>query len=304
MPGLLTRIVCVLLVVVMLGCSRTEMAYRNADWLLSRWVDGLLDPDTAQGDAWQEIIAQAMQTHQQQLLPDVVRLLEFAETTLADGLDQRDLTCWADSLERVYSAHAEWAIIPASEVLSDVSVTQAEHLAAELRDRNQEYREDYLDADPGRRHQERLQRYTERIAYWIGDPTSAQRQLIDEAVTAMPDLAGDWLAYREERQQALLSLLRSGANRALLQDFLRAWWIDLDGRPGHLVEDAKVLRQATLELVQRLDATLSDVQRAAFTERVSGLRKDFAALRGPVGQSSTTALADHSCAGIGGVRQL
>jgi hypothetical protein len=269
---------CVLLLVALIGCSRTEIAYRNADWLVARWAAGLLDPETAQASAWEGVLERAMQTHQRDLLPGVVTLLQSAEAAAQDGLDRHELTCWADLLEQAYQAHARWALAPAVEVLADISPGQVEHLAAELRERNRDYREDYLDEDLERRRQQRLERYTDRIQGWTGDLSDEQLRLLRQAVSAMPDLSGPWLAYREERQQELLALLRAQADRATLEDYLDAWWVRLDERPDTLVRDADRLRLASLELVLRLDATLSAAQRASFTGRLAELREALQSL--------------------------
>jgi len=273
---ILSRLICLwLLLVTITGCSRTDMLYGNADWLLNRWAIGLLDPDSEQADAWQLIMQQAMQTHERELLPQVVVLLNSAELMAGDGLESAELACWSDAFEQLYQAHAKWAVTPASEVLSDLSAAQIDHLAAELRERNQSYRDDYLDADLDRRKQERLARYVERIERWTGDLTTAQLRMVELVVADMPDVAASWLAYREQRQQELLALLRSEPDRAALQDYLAGWWVQLEDRPVSLVEDAKALRVASLDLVLRLDALLTASQRANFLDKVADLRGDL-----------------------------
>jgi hypothetical protein len=285
----------VLLLVTLVGCSRTDLVYSNADWLLQRWAAGLLDPESGQRDAWELVMEQAMQSHRRDLLPDVIQILRTAEVAAGDGLDPQELSCWSRQLEQAYRDHANWAVGPAAAVLGDVSPSQIDHLAAELRERNQEYREDYLDEDPERRHQARVERYTERIERWTGDLSTDQLRLVEQAVSAMPDLAEGWLAYREERQLRLLELLRAGVDRAALEDYLGAWWIDLEGRPAALAEEAEVLRLLSLDLVLRLDASLSVGQRATFVDKVAGVRNDFERLMGEQGQQVTAQAAADPC---------
>ena len=295
MPTMSSRLVCVLLLLILAGCSRTDLLYSNADWLLQRWAAGLLDPQPAQRDAWERVIEQAMQAHRRELLPGVVGILRSAELAATDGLDRRELGCWMDLVEQAYRDHANWAVAPAAAVLDGVSAAQIEHLAEELHERNLAYRDDYLDEDPVQRRQARVQRYAERIERWTGRLSSAQLGLVEEAVSAMPDLAEGWLAYREERQQELLRLLRTGADRAVLQAFLAGWWVDLDGRPAALVEAAEALRLASLDLVLRLDATLSAAQRSTFVDKVADLREDFERLSGEPGGLPPLQAASLAC---------
>jgi hypothetical protein len=286
-----------LLLATLVGCSRTDLVYSNADWLLQRWAADLLNPEPEQRDAWREVMKQAMQLHRRDLLPDVVRILRTAEVAAAGGLDRRELSCWTGLVEEAYLAHANWTVAPAAEVLGGVSSAQIEYLAEELRDRNRAYRDDYMDEDPVERQEARVARYVERIERWIGDLSAGQRRLVEEAVSAMPDVAEGWLDYREEQQQSLLRLLRAGADRVALESFLTAWWVDLDGRPAALVKDSETLSRATLDLVLRLDATLSTEQRTTFLEQLADLREDLARLSGQEGKPLPVQGAKLACIG-------
>jgi hypothetical protein len=154
-----------------------------------------------------------------------------------------------------------------------------------------------MDEDLVERQQARVARYVERIERWIGDLSAGQRRLVEEAVSAMPDVAEGWLDYREEQQQSLLRLLRAGADRVALESFLTAWWVDLDGRPAALVKDSETLSRATLDLVLRLDATLSTEQRTTFLEQLADLREDLARLSGQEGKPLPVQGAKLACIG-------
>lgn len=291
-----TRILCLLLLMMMLGgCSRTDMVYSNADWLLQRWAAGLLDPDSGQRDSWESVMDLAMQVHRRDLLPDVIWTLRTAEVAAVDGLDRQELSCWVDLFEQVYRDHARWAVGPAVTVLSDVTPVQVEHLAGELRERNQEYRDNYLDADLEQRQLARVERFVERIERWTGDLSTEQLRLVEQSVSAMPDLTGAWLAYREGRQQHLLELLRADVDREVLQDYLSAWWIELAGRPAELVEGMEGLRRNNMDLILRLDANLSAAQRATFIEQVAGLRNDLKRILDEQGRQVTMQVAMGPC---------
>jgi hypothetical protein len=276
-------LVPLLALLVLTGCSRTELAYRHADWLLQRWAGDLLDADARQRDAWQALLQQAMDGHRRDLLPTVVALLEDAEEAAGNGLNATELSCWADALDRAYRRHAAWAVPAAVGILADISPDQVEHLAAELAQRNRDYRRRYLADDPVERREARIERYIERIEDWTGDLSTMQLRLVGQAVGAMPDLAEDWLAYREGRQQALLELLRGGADRETLGRFLADWWIDLGGRPAAMQTRTAELRQATIGLILALDGTVSERQRAAFVGRLSALHEDLAGIAGEDG---------------------
>lgn len=271
----LHRKLAVLLLVLLAGCSRTELVYDNADWLAGRWAGDLMDASGVQQDAWREIFRQAMAEHRRELLPELVVLLRAIEAGSERHLHAAEVTCWTEAAERAFREHARWAVPPATAVLLDVSPSQIDFLAAELDRRNQEYRDNYLHDDPQARESERVDRYIERIEPWTGDLSTDQLRLIEQTVAAIPDLSGEWLDYRRQQQRRLLALLRDGADSAQLRRFLAAWWVDFADRSPELVHKSQQVRSGVVALIVALDETLTAEQRATFVQRVADLREDL-----------------------------
>lgn len=262
-------------VVALTSCSRTELVYRNADWLAYRWVDRLLDADQAQRERWPLLFEQLMQAHRRELLPPVVALLQQASSRAQDGLSARDLDCLWQDANGLIESHARLIVPTALDVLSNVSAVQIEHLRAELEERNAEFREDYLNPDPRDREAARVERFTERIERWTGRLSIEQASQVEAAVHLMPDVTADWLRYRERQQQRLLAILR-GKHPQALEDFLVSWWVDQADRGTVLDATYPQLRDAWIHLLAALDATLNERQRAHLLVRITDLRDDLA----------------------------
>jgi len=269
------RIVLIACLVTLAACSRTELVYRNADWLAYRWVDGLLDADQAQRERWPLLFEQVMQEHRRELLPRVVSLLQQASVRAEDGLSRGDLDCLWQDTNLLIEAHARVVVPTGVQVLSDISAVQMEHLRAELEERNGDYREDYLDPDPGKREAARIGRFIERIERWTGSLARDQMRLVEAAVQGMPDVAAEWLDYREQQQQQLLAILRQQHPQAL-EDFLVSWWVDQANRGPVLNQAYPQLRDAWIRLLAALDATLDQRQRDHLLARIIDLRDDLA----------------------------
>ena len=268
----------ILVVLILSACSRTELVYNNADWLIYRWADGLLDAEGDQAERWRALFGQVMTRHRRELLPDVVTLLHRVSEQTKPRLTPTGLACVAESTERLLTTHARLLVDPAAEVLSGISPAQLAHLQAELDERNRDYRERFLQADPQQRETARFERFVERIERWTGDLTTEQLRLVRDAVRNMPDLAGDWLAYREQQQDRLIALLGGHADKAGLRVFLTDWWVHRRDRDARLTDRFGQVRNATLRLILALDDNLDDGQRAYFQRRVSGMRDDLAGL--------------------------
>lgn len=269
------RIILITCIIALSACSRTELVYRNADWLAYRWVDRLLDADQAQSEQWPLLFDQVMQEHRRELLPQVVALLQQSSKRADRGLAAEDLDCLWQDANRLIETHARLIVPTATRVLSSISAAQIDHLGAELDKRNAEYREDYLHSDPREREAARVERFIERVERWTGDLSTEQARLVEVAVKRMPDVADEWLRYRQRQQQRLLAMLREDQPQAL-EAFLVSWWVDQADRGPALVEVYPNLRDGWIEMLAALDSTLDGRQRAHLLATITDLRDDLA----------------------------
>lgn len=256
----------------LVACSRVAIVYENADWLTYRWAVGLVDATDIQRDQWRPRFNGLLAVHRVELLPEVTRLLRQIEQNAERGLQQRTLSCLLENTDDLYRAHARLFVPLAVGILSELSPAQQAHLAERMAERNAEYVEDYLTDDLEERREARVERYLERIERWTGRLNRAQREMVAGKIAAMPDTAGPWLTYRHQQQQRLLALLRDGATKQRLTEFLITWWVDLADRPAELVTATDALRRRSIALTLDVDASLAEDQRAHFIDEVSDLR--------------------------------
>lgn len=257
------------------GCSRAELVYDNADWLIYRWASNLFDATAEQKDAWRGRFAGLLVDHREQLLPRVVDLLGDIESAAQGGLDESALRCLVERTDALYRDHAELIVPVAVGILQELTPRQHEQLAERFSNRNAEYVDEYLDAHLDKRSELRIERYIERAETWLGSLSEAQRLVMAEAIAQMPDTAEPWLAYRRHQQQRLLDLLRTGVSERELTDFLTAWWVELEDRPPALIAAADSVRSQSVALALRIDGSLEPRQRARFINRVADLNADL-----------------------------
>lgn len=262
--------------VVLLGaCSRAELVYDNADWLVYRWAVKLVDASPEQREAWRGRFGELLSRHREELLPDVVALLEQIEADAERGLSVERLECLIDHTDSLYEAHARLVLPLAVDILMALSPAQVDHLADQLAERNREYVDDYLDEDPQRRVEERTGRYIERVERWTGALDRDQRSILEDAIRVMPETAGAWFDYRRSKQRTMLRLLRSDADEAELTAFMTAWWVEFEGQAAGLSADAREVQRRSIALAVEVDDMLSQAQRGRFTGKIADLRSDL-----------------------------
>jgi hypothetical protein len=275
-------IVIAVLTICSSACSRTEFAYRNADWLLEYYAWQAVDTTAAQRADWQPVLQNTLLLHREQELPLLIAYLDLAADVARSRQGSPGAACLVDGALLLYQRHAHLAADLATPLLAELDAAQIKHLAEYSARRQQDAVERYLDPDPQRRALSRQERITERIEDWTGKLHSNQRQLIDDALARIPDLSVAWLSYRAQQTDKLLVMLETGTDQQTLHNYLDDWWVRREGTSAETRQRWELARRAFIQLMDALAATLTDAQLTKIEKRLGKLRADLAPfLSGP-----------------------
>ena len=258
------------------GCSRTDFAYRHADWLLEYQARRTVDANAGQRDLWQPVLAGTLAHHREQELPLVIAYLDLASRGIGQADSAVDAACLVDAALLLYQQHARLAVDLSVPLLSTLDAAQIRHLAGFMQQRQEEAVEQYLKPDPDDRKAARQQRFVERIERWTGSLNDQQRQQISDALVHIPDLSAPWLAYRSRQTDTLLEMLETGTNAKALREHLNNWWVEMDGRSAEFNQQWQLAKQQFILMLDTLNVTLTDKQRTRAVQELTGLRSDLA----------------------------
>lgn len=276
MPRPLFSTLAILLLLI--GCSRSEFLYNNAAWFIEQRGDELLDLNEPQRSSWRQEIDAVMDRHRLEALPRAAVLLQSIGQHAETGLSETTVECLLDASETVFRQHAALGVDISVPVLLTLQPGQISHLERRLEERNVEFAEDHLQEDPGERHEQRVKRYVKRIERWTGPLHPEQQDLVAQTSREIPDIATYWLEQRRRRQQQLLQLLRSKPSTVELRTFLTEWWVNFaspEQDPEQLMVRA---REGLVQLIARLDRTLDTQQREELVTSFSDLGTELAAI--------------------------
>jgi hypothetical protein len=273
---MLRAITIAILLLLCSACSRTEFAYRNADWLLEYYAWKALKTNAVQRDHWQPVVQSTLRHHREQELPLVIAWLNLAERSTRKTAESAGTACLLDSALLLYQRHARLAVELATPLLAELGAAQIRHLEEYMRERQQDDIELYLNPDPQRRKVARQQRITERIENWTGKLNDSQHQLINNTLSRIPDLSPSWLDYRAQQTGTLLTILSNGADAEELRAYLYSWWVYRDGITTETREDWQVARQEFIQLMDKLATSLSTAQRTTLENRLIEMREALA----------------------------
>jgi hypothetical protein len=258
------------------GCSRSEFAYRNADWFIERYARHAVDLSDTQREQWQPVVQATLHQHREEVMPLVIGYLDTLQQAIQQPADAAVIECLVRGASDLYDRHAELAAGLAAPLLSRLDDAQIRHLGTYLSGKNAELRERYHDPDPERRHSARVERISGRIERWTGRLSGTQQLQIAQDIRRIPDLTDPWLANRTEQGEALVLLLKDGADDADIRNHLYRWWVGREGLPASAVRDWETARTGFTAMLHSLGISMSTRQRTTFERRVTDLREDLA----------------------------
>lgn len=261
----------------LVGCSRLELLYRNLDWLLPWRLDHYLDLDRQQ-QAW---LKPRLQTHLGwHCSVELPRYLDWLQRTrhlleqpapspaqLRSQFAEID-----DALQRIAVQITPTAIA----LLQTLSPEQVARLYSALDEDNREAREDFLESPLAEQISQRSKRMQERLRPWLGPLSPAQQRQIAHWSSRLGEQNRLWLGNRLRWQQALRDALatRHQADFAmrltrLLQE--RERFADADYQQ-HQAD----MRQGLAELFSDLLGSADSQQRAQLSQRLRVFSRDLA----------------------------
>jgi hypothetical protein len=279
-----------------IACSSTQLAYRNADWLLERYAGKTVDINATQRAQWRSSLDQTLQLHRSNELPRLVAYLDDVSRIISQP--GTGAGCLLDGATMIAERHARLAADLAAPLLADLEAAQVTHLRDYTQQRQRELFERYLDPDLAERAAKRRTRYIKRIEAWTGPLNNEQLQLVEDALGQIPDLAPAWLAHREQQIDRLLLLLESEPDTESLAQFLRSWWVEWDGRSTADMEQWQLAKDAFTDFLNSLGATLTAKQHSRLQQRLGKLRSQLAALLPPDHTPSERMAADGTCTSV------
>ncbi len=265
------------------GCSALRFGYNQAADLAYWWLDGFVDFNEAQTVRVRDAIGNWFTWHRSTQLPDYAQLLVQAQgEVLADSTPARVCEWWVTVNARLETG-LERAVPPGAELMLSIGPKQIVHMERRYAKANDEFRDDFLQADPAKRRNASVDRAIERAELLYGRLDDSQREQVARSIAQSPFDAEQWFAERKRRQQDALQILRriaaEGADRARAEAALRAY-IDRWGRSPReeYRRYSEALTRFNCGFAASLHNSTSAAQRQTAVQKLKGWEGDLRAL--------------------------
>lgn len=272
-------LVLITLALVMAGCSRMNLAYRNLHLLIPWSLDDYLDMTRDQRQRLDAQLREHLSWHCRTQLPVYLSAIDRLRRQAAEGqVSESALRAHYQQARQAINAIAVEITPTTIRLLKDLDEEQVRELGEAFQDDRREHEQKYLEPALAQQVRERAERVRERVEDWLGSTNSAQRQRIHEWAQGLGAQNRIWLANRGRLQQTLMDSVarrhEAGFEQRiteLLQNPEAFWTADYQAAFPRL-------EQVTIDLAKDLFALSDSEQRRHFQKQLDDLHKDLRSL--------------------------
>lgn len=220
------------------GCSMIKIGYGQASPFAFRWLDRYVDFNDAQSLRVRAALDEWFAWHRRTQLPDYADLLARAQVEVVADTTPERMCGWATDVRSRFETALERTLPVIADVLPTLSPAQIGNVEKRYRERNEEFRDEFVQRDPNKRRREAIKREVDRAEMLYGDLDDSQRESVKASVAASPFDAELSYSERLRRQQDALALMRKltvpGTARDDAEAQVRAYVRRLDRSPREI----------------------------------------------------------------------
>jgi hypothetical protein len=258
------------------GCSRIGLAYRNLDVIIPWSLNDYLDMNASQKDWFDERLKQHLSWHCSTQLPGYLdwldRLQRMAES---NQVNTGELQARTDEAKQAIAQISRQITPSAVELLTQLDDKQVQEMqdafAKDQRKREEKFLKEPLDRQIG----DRAERMRDRLKPWLGKLNPAQVERISSWSVSLGEQNKAWLANRAHWQTLFIAAVKERKSPGfperiarLLQDRETFW------TPEYRQAYDKT-EQAAISLLVDLMAQSTPEQRQRLLAKIADTRKDF-----------------------------
>jgi len=273
-------VVLLTLSLVLAGCNRVGLAYRNLDVIIPWTLSDYLDMNAGQKSWFNDTLKQHLAWHCTTQLPGYLDWLDRLQQ-MVDNNQVTDAALQARTVEAKQAiAEVAQEITPSAiqllQGLDDQQVKDmSDALAKDLRKRQEEYLKPPLE----QQIKERARRMSKRLDAWMGPLSASQQSRVTAWSISLGEQNEQWIGNRARWQAQFIAAVQQRQSA----DFPQKMQQLLMARESLWTAQYKVAyaqtETAARSLIVDLMAESTVQQRIKLTQKIEGVRSDFKALK-------------------------
>jgi Family of unknown function (DUF6279) len=262
-------------VVLLSGCSTTEMAYNNAHWLIRHRIDDYFGLTSEQEEFLDARIKVLVRWHRYEELPRYADNLATFSNWISDGMTRAELEGFFEFLNQARLRLVKESLPDLAEFLTTITPGQLREFDAKIKESIQEDRA-RIRLSSEERRTKRWEEIVAGLEPWFGEFSEQQEQEIRELSDALPDTFPQWLDQRQRRHEAFMQMMAKRPDAQTIYDQLNFWWSDIGASyPPKMRKLRDRFWDAWSSLLVEIDGLLTPAQRRHALQRLAGFRDEF-----------------------------
>ncbi|PWB32816.1 hypothetical protein DCO48_11860 [Pseudomonas sp. SDI] len=265
---------------VLLACTRIDLAYRNLDVLVPWSLSDYLNMNRQQKDWLNQRLKQHLAWHCRTQLPGYLTWLDGVRSMVAsNAVSDEQLRGQTQQAKAAIAKVAEQITPSAAQLLRGMSDEQVRGLREAFTEDIQARQAKYVKTPLAKQVAARSQRMEKRLSDWLGELSPQQRVRVMSWSQALGEQNRQWIANRASWQQQFSAAMEQRQTPAfeprlaqLLKDRESLWTPEYRQAYQHAEQEAR-------RLLVDLMAQSSPAQRQHLQERLSKMRADFSNLK-------------------------
>ena len=257
------------------ACS-FKTVYNRLDYLIPEYVEGVVTLDDALEQRLDERTLLLIQWHRSTQLKQYASWLQSLQQDVNGQLTVEQLDRHIAVMEQFWLAlvirlHDEMAYL-----LPLLGAEQRKELYTYLGERNEEFREEYIDPDDDERIEGFAESMIDTYENWIGELSDAQISVVERAASGLISTAELRLERRLEWQQGIREILASYDSRYDKSQRLRAFLAGFEHDPdGPIKQASDTNRQIIVGLTVDIAGSMTQDQKEHFTSKTNDYIRMF-----------------------------
>jgi Family of unknown function (DUF6279) len=262
------------------ACSFTSLGYNTLPSLMVWQADRYFYLTDVQKSLVNERLTAVHRWHRSNELPVYIKFLGETDDRLQTSVpDEATLAQWRKTVLQRWPIMAEQLAPGVAELMLTLSPEQARRAKKKLTEDNEKYKKEYL-LEGSSRQKARLERYTKRAEFFVGDLDEKQMTYLREVSQKLPNAESAWFTERQARQDAFFTLLerlqQEKASQAqateAVSKYLLGLWTSKDPQRAQIMErSAQASDQISTEILRMASAE----QKALMRKKLRTYAQDF-----------------------------
>lgn len=257
------------------SCSFKSL-YNQLDYLIPSYVEGLVSLDNLLEEKVEQRSLMLIQWHRNTQLGLYAEWFSELQRDANEKLNEQQMLAHIDKLDSFWHSLTQQLNQEMSLLLPLLNADQRNELFDSLIDKNDDFREDYVDIA----NDERIEQYTARMfdhfETWLGHLDDRQEKNIEQAAGEMQATASFRLQRRQQWQGSIKTILESDNNVSRKTTSLQQFFTDFHSSDNHtLAKLEKINRDILARLIVDIVQTMTSDQQAYFTGKTNDYIRMF-----------------------------